>query len=472
LAPSEPVDNKTTEDFKSLIDSLASVDSPDYGLSTTMSGTSFSPVSGHSHAGVLLLTDHALKPAPAIKQLVEHGPEALPLLLGALDDQRPTKIELEHTGGFGSMWFANELNGNPVNPVEQRILGTRKPDLGFLEKHIDSYTIKIGDACLVAIGQIVGRGYQAVRYQSTACIVINSPTQDPEIRKLVRAIWESNDPRQRLFESLLTDYATVADYVEGESFDIWGIAGDLQTEATMRLLYYFPKESTPLIAKRLLELRVQNVSRRGRGSAATQTEMEQWKRREVANGARSEELVKAVAWCKEPAVRDAVQGIFRRTGDVDILLAALPAVKDEQSILTRIQLFLSQVPREEGGAYGDGYNLLVAVSDKIPKLAKELILDYERDGSALRCYTVCQLLQSVPQDWSIDLLIRYLDDKRSVAGYTRNDRPIRACDEAANTLSRIRRDLTFDTTGSYADLDRRIEDLKTKLAKPRQVEVK
>ena len=115
----------------------------------------------------------------------------------------------------------------------------------------------------MAIGQIVGRGYQAVRYQPTACIVINSPTEDQELRKQVRAIWESKDPRQRLFESLLTDYATVADYVDGESFDIWGMAGDLQCEAAMRLLYYFPKESAPLIAKRLRDLRVQNVSRRG-----------------------------------------------------------------------------------------------------------------------------------------------------------------------------------------------------------------
>jgi hypothetical protein len=263
LVSGEPVNKKTTEYLKSLIDSLGNIDNPDYGLSTTMSGASFSPVAGHSRGGAFLLTDHALKPAPAIKQLVERGPEALPHLLAALDDQRPTKLKLEHKGGFGAMWFANELGGNPVNPLERRILNNSKRDQGILEKHIDSYTVKIGDVCLVAIGQIVGRGYQAVRYQPTACIVINSPTEDQELRKQVRAIWESKDPRQRLFESLLTDYATVADYVDGESFDIWGMAGDLQCEAAMRLLYYFPKESAPLIAKRLRDLRVQNVSRRG-----------------------------------------------------------------------------------------------------------------------------------------------------------------------------------------------------------------
>jgi hypothetical protein len=193
--------------------------------------------------------------------------------------------------------------------------------------------------------------------------------------------------------------------------------------------------------------------------------MERWTRREVANGARTDDLVKALAWCKEPTVRDSVQWIFRRTGDVDVLLAALPAVEGEQLILARLRSFLGQVPREEGGAYGDDYNLLLAASNSIPKMAKELILNYQRGGSALRCYSVCQLTQKAPQDWSIELMSQYLDDKRSVDGYSRNDRPIRVCDEAAATLSSIRRDLSFDTKGSYAELDRRIEELKKKLGK-------
>jgi hypothetical protein len=46
---------------------------------------------------------------------------------------------------------------------------------------------------------------------------------------------------------------------------------------------------------------------------------------------------------------------------------------------------------------------------------------------------------------------------------SRNAQPIRVCDEAAQTLSSIRRDLAFDTTRSYAELDCRIEELKKKL---------
>ena len=45
--------------------------------------------------------------------------------------------------------------------------------------------------CFVAVGQIVGRGYAAVRYQPTACIVINSPTHDAKLRSDVRAAWVS-----------------------------------------------------------------------------------------------------------------------------------------------------------------------------------------------------------------------------------------------------------------------------------------
>ncbi len=157
---------------------------------------------------------------------------------------------------------------------------------------------------------------------------------------------------------------------------------------------------------------------------------------------------------------------------MDIFLAALPAVEDEQLILTRMRFFLGELPRENGGAFGDAFNLLVAACERIPTPAKELVLHYQRGGSALRCYSVCQLFQRVPQAWSSELLSQYLDDKRSVDGYSRNDQPIRVCDEAAETLSRIRRDLAFDTAGSYAELDRRIEDLKQKLKEDQHEKVK
>ena len=100
------------------------------------------------------------------------------------------------------------------------------------------------------IGQIVGRPYSAVRYQPTAIVMINSPVQSRELREKVRAIWSSNDPAQKLLDSLLLDNAT-EEISDVRSLDGWGEGTDYQIEAAMRLLYFFPKETAGLVAERL-----------------------------------------------------------------------------------------------------------------------------------------------------------------------------------------------------------------------------
>jgi hypothetical protein len=480
LAPRPALDARQAARLKQYIARLADIDSPDYGLSSTMSGEAFLPLAGHTNSHTFLLTDHQLKSSEALRALVAAGPGALPLLLAALDDQTPTRLKVEHRSGFGAMWLANELWGNPVNPVEARVLGRRgqrRP--GFeREKFIESYTVKVGDVCLVAIGQIVGRGYQAMRYQPTACIVINSPTEDAELRKQVRAIWSSKDPARHLFESLLLDYATLGNYKEGDSFDEWSVGSGLQVAAALRLLYYFPRETAPLIARRLQGLRVERTGP-GAGSPATDKELAAWARREVANGARTDELVRAVSWCREPAIRDAVRSIFRRAGDVDILLAALPALDDKADadlMRTRIGSFLGQVPRDEGGAYGDGYNLLVAAERGLHAAAKPLFVRYLEGAGPMRRYTVCQALQVAREDWSVELLGPLLDDRRPVGGYahpaSKDDREnrveIRVCDAAAETLSRRRPGLRFEMIGTEKELDGQIRALREQLGHQRR----
>jgi hypothetical protein len=268
----------------------------------------------------MLLTNHQLESSDALRTLVALGPDSLPFLLNSLADKTPTKLEMHHEGCFGGMSLSNELWGNPVNPIEAVVLATRRNRGGWrgrLEKSIHHYTVKVGDICLVAIGQITGRGYEAVRYQPTACIVVNSPTEDAEYRREIRYIWSSKDPAKRLFDSLLLDYATEGKWKECESFDRWGVGSNLQVEAVMRLLYYFPKETAAMIARRLQRLGVEKVGP-GKGTRATDEEMDAWMHREAANGARTVELVKAVAWCEEPAIRDAVRSIVQRTDDPEI----------------------------------------------------------------------------------------------------------------------------------------------------------
>jgi len=362
LAPRVPLTKEKIDQIKTCIARLADIDRPDFGLSSTMSGRAFLPLPDQYQLGVMLLTNHQLKSSVALKTLIEMGPEALPYLLDSLGDKTPTKLIIGNQSGFVTFWFGERLQGNPASESEMKVLNVSKPRED--EKAIESYTVKIGDVCFVAIGQIVGRGYQAVRYQPTASIVINSPTENAQLREQVRKIWSSDDSTRKLLNALLLDYATEPVY-QG-TLSGWDTGSELQIQAAMRLLYYYPKESTALIAERLRKLDVSKTSSHGKGSPATNKELDAYVRREVANGLRTDEFVKAVSWCKEPQVREAIRAIFVKTDDIDILLAALPGIEDTDRnlMMNRLQGFLNALPAEEGIS-GDGYNLLTAIAGRV-----------------------------------------------------------------------------------------------------------
>jgi hypothetical protein len=461
LVPRPPVPEAQAKRIKDLIAGLAALDSPDFGLSGTLSGVTFAPVPGQAHTGALLLADHRLQPSEGLKELVARGPDALPFLLDALDDRTPTRIIVKHGGMFGAMWHAAELPLNAVNRAEEAVYKSRakRPQEDPKEKHIESYTVKVGDVCFVAIGQIVGRQYHAVRYQPTACIVLNSPVHDPILCAEVRAIWETKDPRGRLFESLLADYSTEGVF-NGKSLDGWDSGSALQCGAALRLLYYFEKEGSSLIASRLDKL-----------DLGKDRHLDSSMRRCVANGLRADDFVKAVAWSKAASVRAALARVFKRADDVDALLAALPAVEDSETIRGRLEPLVATLPADEGGPYGQGFHLLVALGQRTPKTARAVFEHYLRDASAQRCHTVCLVLREVKPGWDADLLSPLLADTRTwgwtyavEAGKNEPRRPIRVCDEAAVTLSRTHPELRFIQAGEQADLDKQITAIRVELA--------
>jgi hypothetical protein len=481
LGPRKPSTREQADRIKTLIARLASIDQADYGLSPTMSGYAFLPISSQRDSGAMILTDHQLHSSAALQALVELGPDALPFLLDALADKTPTKFKIEHVGGIGGIWLDNELWGNPANELEMRTRGRRR---GIAERFklgafIDSYTVKIGDVCLVAIGQIVGRGYQAVRYQPTACIVINSPVEDAKFREQVRKIWSSDDPVRKLVDSLLLDYATEG-VPQGSSSDGWSISSALQTHAALRLLYYFPKETAALISERLRSLDVRRTAAHGKGSPATDEELDAHSRREAANRVRTDDFVKAVSWCREPEVQNAIRDIFAKTTDIDILLAALPGIEDTDRALIRdrLQAFLDAVPAQEGGAYGDGYHMLEALADRLGQDAVPAFDRYLKGASAQRGHSAAEVLARGTSrgEWCSAILSRLLDDRRPVGGYTyavhRDDQntrlEIRVCDVAAEALHRHRPELNFTLEGRHEDLDRQIRTIRDQLAATRR----
>lgn len=308
-------------DIDKLITSLAEINAPDYGLSNTLAGTIFSPIDGSAQMSTLIFTDHGLKPNPNIRKLVTLGPAALPALLKALDDRTPTKLRIDRMG-IGGMWYARELESNYVHPVEKRILRHWKHEdenIFGAGREVESHTVKVGEVCFVIVGQIVGRGYCAVRYQPSGCTVINSPIEDPIVAKALRDIWTAKEPRQALLDSLLIDFSTRG-VNDAKDPEICYAASRVQCGAAMRLLYYFPRESSELIAERLKKL---DVTRTGPPSSqpANDSEMDAWLKREAKNGLRTDDFIKAVAWCREPAITKALNAIRERTTDEDILEA-------------------------------------------------------------------------------------------------------------------------------------------------------
>ncbi|MCB1093511.1 MAG: hypothetical protein KDL87_18380, partial [Verrucomicrobiae bacterium] len=255
LGARPPITGEREAEIKRWIQMLAEVDGPGYGYSSTMSGSIFSPQPESAQVGVFLVTDQALKASRAVLNLVEAGPDAIPFLLEKLDDATPTKYTIEHKGGFGGMWTAAEMDTNPADKTES----IPPEKLGFeSEAHLNTYTVKRGDLCFVILGQITGRAYEAVRYQPTACIVINSPVESKELRDAVRANWNSPDSRAKLFERLLFDYATDGIF-NGKSLDGWYVGSHLKIEAARRLAYYFADETSDLLVRRIGMLDLKRV---------------------------------------------------------------------------------------------------------------------------------------------------------------------------------------------------------------------
>jgi hypothetical protein len=455
LAPREAMTEAKAKKIKDLITGLAKLDKPDFGLSPTLSGDAFSPLPGQSRATTLRITDHELKSSEGVSALVALGPEAMPFLIDALDDQTPTKLVMKR-GAFGGMQHAVELPMSPVNPREAVAYKARagKPRDDDPEQ-VSEYTVKIGDVCFVSIGQIVGRSYQAVRYQPTAQIILNCPAHDAKLCAEVREIWKTKDPIRTVFDSLLTDYATEG-VVTDEYPDGWRAMQYVRCGAAMRLLYYFPKETAELIGTRIDKLDVAKGDFRHRG---------------LANGLQSDEFIKSVNWCREAAVRQALVRLFERAEDAGSLLAAVPAVEDRTLIRKRLEPLAANLSGDDNGPYGDGYELLMVLGQRTPETAKPIFQGYLKSASADRCHTMCVVLRRIEVDFDTELLTPLLTDKRDWGwkydadiGDVSPRLEIRVCDEAAITLSHNHPEFKFVRRGTHADLDRQIAVIREQIA--------
>ena len=159
----------------------------------------------------------------AMKELVKKGVYSLPILLEHLDDQRPTRVTVgDSIPLLGAQVFGREYHHRNAN--ESRHWMTDLRNATPLE---GKYTLKIGDICFCLVGQIVNRDLQAVRYQPTSIIIVNSPVSDSILRQLMRSEWNTLTIEEHI-NLLMTDIMAAHD--ESRS------AGAFE-----RLKYYYPE---------------------------------------------------------------------------------------------------------------------------------------------------------------------------------------------------------------------------------------
>ena len=212
---------------EALVDHLVEESAEGIGSNTTAWAIGFLAIDEEPQfAGGIL---GAPKPtvSPTMRELVRRRVAALPSLIRHLADARPTKLTVGD--GFTGKWFGDEYDGRYL---QKEHIGVNRTDRVDRDHEFDRYTLKVGDLCYVAVGQIVNRGLRAVRYQPTRCLVVNSPLETPALAAAVKTDWEGLAPEQH--ERSLRQDAVRED-----------------PGAVVRLIYYYPRVGEALVMQML-----------------------------------------------------------------------------------------------------------------------------------------------------------------------------------------------------------------------------
>jgi len=190
-------------------------------------GTWYAPAdyfssAGYFHAGMtdVLQAETRGSAVALLKPIIAQGTTALPHLFVHLQDSQKTYLYIEHRGDFGVMSWAGDYDVGPSGPREKLV----DPEIDSPRRHV----ITIGDLCFFAIGQIVNREFDTVRWVPTACIDLSSPTTIPALAARVAKDWSGLTPEAHR-ESLLADFRN-----------------GRESQAILRLAFYYPQTAEPL----------------------------------------------------------------------------------------------------------------------------------------------------------------------------------------------------------------------------------
>lgn len=228
-------------EIEKLIDRLVDLGDETTGAHSTAWGGQFMAIDEEPefHGGII-----GSKPPSVdanMRKLVQLGVKALPSLMKHLDDKRETKLVTKHEQWIGAMWYSDEYDSRYADKARQPVkVNTDNGLSSHFDKTISTFTLHVGDACYIAIGQIVNRGLSVIRYQPTACVVVNSPIERPSLADAVKKDWQG-----------LTEKGH-ADQLENDAYSLWPYASG---SAVKRLLYYYPDRGETVV-KRLLSRKV------------------------------------------------------------------------------------------------------------------------------------------------------------------------------------------------------------------------
>jgi len=217
-----------------LVSDLALIDAPAPGLAGMGIYSTFMATDEEARfmGGVLGVPLPAIP--PQMRELVRRGLAALPALIRHLDDRRPTRLTVgdnpilmnrqfgdeydpRTSSACGPRWYENITEECRVYQRERFKQMHQWPQIK------GTYQVKIGDVCFVLIGQIVNRNLNAVRYQPSGNLYVNSPVETPSLAEKVRADWAGLDA-QGHETSLRADLKTTP----------------YPDEALIRLRFYYP----------------------------------------------------------------------------------------------------------------------------------------------------------------------------------------------------------------------------------------
>jgi hypothetical protein len=224
--------NKPADPAVAFIDQLEKLDTQDTGYSGSVSGSSFLPLGYNSASVVLLNPTTPTGKSDAMLSLVKLGAKAVPALLDHLGDDRKTRIVIRNNlGGFFGITQDKGEKAEDQGPQGKGPFGAPK-----------QYTLRVGDLCYVALGQIVNRDYTAVRYVPSGNVVITSVPHSRKLEADLNRQWGGLTEKKH-FASLVKDMKPKKPNGDDD--------GGARVGASLRLAYYFPKEYESIAVEQL-----------------------------------------------------------------------------------------------------------------------------------------------------------------------------------------------------------------------------